>query len=256
MPQIMAVHPWKTNAEMIREAFALHVTPGAVIVDPTFGKGNFYTELPSSYDIIGHDKHKGPRKDGVDWGDLPEADDSADVFVFDPPYVAMGGRKTSRIDGMHEAFGMLSADHSPEALWTSILTGFDEAQRVLKRSGLFMFKMMPYVSSGHVQNVIRWTFDALDDRGFVLWDWFIMDGDPGPQPLKDKCKVCNGRDVDPTRIGITQRFVMEDLNGDGHYVDEVCEACGGLGGKPRRQVHARNNASHLIVARKRKMRRR
>ena len=127
--EILAVGDWKNNAEMFVDVFALHVKPGAVIVDPTYGEGNFYTLL--DHPITAHDKYKG---DGVDWGDLPEADGSVDVVVFDPPYVARGGRKTSTLakDGMIDAYGMDSAAHSPEALWTDIERGIDEAWRALK----------------------------------------------------------------------------------------------------------------------------
>jgi len=253
MTDIRSAHAWPDNAHMMADVFQLHVKPNAVVVDPTYGEGNFYT-VSRPAGLIGHDKYKGPCFDGVDWGDLPEEDESVDVVVFDAPYVARGGRATSTITDMVDAFGMAYADATPEALWANMTRGLDEAVRVLKPGGLVMTKAMWYVSSGQMQNALQWYWNHIESIGLKAYDWFIFVGEPGPQPQFDKCKTCNGKAVDPNRIGIVQTFVMDDLDGTGHYDDEVCPKCQGAGGKPRRQVHARSNASHLLIAQKPKRR--
>ena len=86
------------------------------------------------------------------------------------------------------------------------------------------------------------TYDRLFAEYVTLHDWFVLKGTPGPQPKQDKCRDCiNG--------------VVERWNPDIEEIETVpCPTCAGLGGKPRPQKHARNNASHLLVVRKEKPR--
>lgn len=215
---------WRNNAEMIADVMALYATPGSIIVDVTFGKGKFWTLYEpvakalrcgfscGGITFVAHDKAL-DRGDGVCWDDLPEADGSVDIVVMDPDYVARGGRETSTIPDMVDAYGMDHADKTPEGLWTSITPGIDEAWRVLKPGGLLMLKCMNYISSATFQNVTDWAFKHFELVGFEMEDWAILVGGTGPQPK---------------------------TNPDG---------------SERRQVHLRQNASHLLIVRKPKPKR-
>lgn len=185
---------WRHNADLIADVMDLYAKPGMIVMDMTFGKGKFWTTYPpvtealrcgyscGGITFIRHDKAL-DRGDGVCWDDLPEADNSIDIAIMDPDYVARGGRETSTIPEMVNAFGMDHADKTPEALWTTICTGIDEAYRVLKPGGLFMLKTMNYISSATFQCSIEWAFRHFETLGFVFEDWAILVGGTGPQPL-------------------------------------------------------------------------
>ena len=57
---------------------------------------------------------------------LPEcgiADETFDAVAFDPPYVSVGGRSTSGINGMHAAYGMDGAPLTPQGVQDDINAG-------------------------------------------------------------------------------------------------------------------------------------
>ena len=60
------------------------------MVDLTYGRGGLWTVYCPAR-LIEHDI----RLDGVDFRALPEASSSVDVAVFDPPYIAQGGRDST-----------------------------------------------------------------------------------------------------------------------------------------------------------------
>ena len=204
---IRAAHAWPSNAELIADVADLYIDDDAMVVDVTYGKGTFWN-VYTPKNLVAHDLD--PAKgDGVDWGNLPEQDNSVDVLVFDPPYVSPGGRKTSTLGDMNERFAMQMTAANPAGQWDRIVPGLEEAARVLvPKKGLLLFKCMNYVWAGKLQRPKVWADRELERLGFRVEDEFIFIGTPGPQPT---------------------------LNKDG---------------TKRRQVHARNNASYLIVARK------
>ncbi len=182
---------WRHNADLIADVMSLYWRPGMVVVDMTWGDGKFWSQWPHAFAeayegrFICHDIDS-DKGDGVDWAHLPEADTSVDIAAMDPPYVARGGRSTSTIPDMVGAFGMDHADKTPEALWTSICEGIDEAWRILKPGGLFMLKTQNYISSGKIQAMIPWALAYFDQLGFELHDWAILVGGTGPQPLTNR----------------------------------------------------------------------
>lgn len=209
---------WANNAELIADAMALYAKPGMVIADVTYGLGKFWplTILPFGATLIRHDIDE-IKGDGVSFLDLPEEDGTVDILVLDPEYVSRGGRETSTLDrgetpgqGMIARYGQDHAPRTPEALWTVIQTGMEEAHRVLKPGGLLWLKCMNYISSATLQPYVKWALDAFDDTGYDLEDWATLTGHPGPQPSVN------------------------------------------LNGTPRLQFHMRQNASHLLIGRKRR----
>lgn len=178
---VLAATAWPTNAALIADCARLgYLTCEGLTLDPTYGKGNWWT-LWRPERLVAHDldRRKG---DGVDFRALPEADDTFDHVAFDPPYVSPGGRDTSTIKEMHDAFGMAETPKSPLALWIDNTRGFVEVVRVTKPGGTILYKSQDYVSSGNLQAVTHWILDDALDRGLKLVDRLEHVSGVRPQP--------------------------------------------------------------------------
>ena len=69
------------NAEVFPRVLDLHVPPGAVVADVTFGQGVFWRNVPAGrYQVLPTDIQT-----GTDCRALPYADASLDCVVLDPP---------------------------------------------------------------------------------------------------------------------------------------------------------------------------
>jgi len=190
-----------TNADLIAAAQALYPMDG-LVVDLTPGtKGGFWKKHQPDHLFLLPDS-----------ADFRRTHWPAGMFhhaVFDPPYVAKGGHKTSTIHEMNDRYGMLHVEKNPTLQWElQIIPGVKEAHRLLRRRGLLWWKLQDYVTAGRTHWFTKSALGELDAIGFELVDGFILDGKPGPQPK---------------------------MNRDG---------------TPRRQVHARNAHSELLIARK------
>lgn len=188
-PPVRAAGRWRTNGELIADVARLYRHRiGPVVVDVTYGKGNFWTHWRPA-DLIAHDLD--PKVgDGVDFRLLPEDTSSVDVVVLDPPYVATGGRATSTLDrtktNMIDAYGMHTTEANPEAQWKVILDAITEARRVLRDGALLWLKVMDYVTGGHVHWFTLRAEHDLATRGFELDARFAIDNTGGPQPVRNR----------------------------------------------------------------------
>lgn len=216
------------NGVLIAKIAPLYLVGARCVVDVTFGNGGFWTHYRPE-NLICHDlvtvmefSNGSGVLSGVDWRKLPEADGSVDRFVFDPPYVAPGGRATSgpKFDQMRDAYGMHSTEKDPAAQWAKILLGCEEAWRVLEPGGLLLFKVMDYVSSGRMQWATRWAWKDIETIG--------------------RRETKSGRHLAGFRM--VDEIVLVQT---GHT---------GMQPKGRRQVHARASHSSLLVFRKPKTR--
>lgn len=71
------------NAELFPLVMALHVPPGAVVADVTYGGGVFWRRVPPGrYRLLASDLAT-----GTDCRALPYAAGSVDALVLDPPYM-------------------------------------------------------------------------------------------------------------------------------------------------------------------------
>jgi len=177
MTVTLAAHPFKTNADLMAACISLgYLDPLSTVLDPTDGKGTWWSgnQMPS---VLGHDLEL----DGVDFRDLPHGDSHFSQAVFDPPYVAVGGRKTSTIGDFNKAYGLTDVPTTPDGLHTLMVDGLCELYRVVAPKGIVLFKCMNYVTSGKYKTQ---AYDALNValEMFRLRDEFIMLRRPGPQP--------------------------------------------------------------------------
>lgn len=224
LPPVLAAGPWTNNAELVVDVVRLYPL-NHTTVDMTYGLGNFWTLLQPAH-LVAHDLD--PAKgDGVDWRALPEDDGTVETVVFDPPYVAKGGKETSTINQMNDAYGMLTTEKDPMLQWDKIVLGLEEAARITKPGGRLWFKAMNYVTGGRRFHFIRMAYDEMDRVGFDVVDEFLLVGGPGPQPK-----------TNPIRKPRDDMAPLLDLD------EEPV-------GTERGQDHARNNYSLLIIGRRR-----
>jgi hypothetical protein len=157
-PPILAAQYWKNNAALIADVARLGYLDGMVL-DPTYGKGNWWKiyepEVLMKSDIM-HDVPGGVMG-GIDFTDLPWVDNMFDAVAFDPPYVSVGGRKTTGLAGMHSAYGLTNAPTTPLGVQEQIYAGLTECTRVLKPRGYLLVKCQDYISSGKLWPGVHYT---------------------------------------------------------------------------------------------------
>lgn len=176
---IHSVQSTQFNGPLIAAAASLWVRPGDTVVDATYGRGKFWTHFRPD-NLIAHDKFVG---DGVDFRQLPEADGSVDVLVFDPPYIAQGGRATSTVQGMLHAYGLMDCPRTTEESLELIAAGIREGTRVLAPGGRLLVKCMDYVNGGRLVLARHHVVTTAMACGLEQVDEFIHHkANPGPQP--------------------------------------------------------------------------
>lgn len=173
---VQSVVRCQENGPLIAAAAQLWIKPGDVVMDVTYGRGLFWTRYRPEH-LVCHDL----RTDGVDFRHLPEADAFADVVVFDPPYITMGGESplTEYVDryGLSYTAGTSKADQHE-----LVAGGMREGARVLRPKGRLMVKCMDFVTSGRLflgRHHVVVTALAL---GLEQVDEFVHVSGTGPQP--------------------------------------------------------------------------
>jgi hypothetical protein len=145
--------------------------------------------------------------DGVDFRHLPEADASVPVLCFDPPYISTGSRETSTTDDLYDRFG-LGELKGWQAIRRLIDAGLAESARVLAPGGYLLVKCMDYVESGR-----------------KVWNTFHVFSEAEALDLR-----------------LLDRF--HHIAGAGKGGPQTMT---NLDGSPRKQKHAREVASMLLV---------
>lgn len=193
MNAVLAATPWHTNADMITACTQLGYLPaGGRILDPTHGRGLWWTNGapdPTACQLVCADLRPGDpdhraADDFVqaDFRSLPFASGTFDAVTYDPPYVCVGGRRTTGMPDMHDRYGLTDAPTSPAGLQVMINAGLTEVHRVLKPNGHALVKCQDYVSSGRLWIGTHWTLTHAIDLGFEPVDRLEHIGTARPQP--------------------------------------------------------------------------
>lgn len=146
---VLAASAWKTNAHLIADVARLgYLRKEWLTLDPTAGRMGWW-KLWRPDNLVTHDI----RLDGVDFRALPHEDNTFDAVAFDPPYVAVGGHKTSSLGDFHDRFGLTETGHGtgnpdPKAVQALINDGLTDCARVTKPRGFLLVKCQDYISSG------------------------------------------------------------------------------------------------------------
>lgn len=169
----------KRNGPLIFAAATLWIDPDDRVLDVTYGRGLFWTDYLPDH-LTTHDK----AIDGVDFRHLPHDDQTFDVVVFDPPYIAPGGRDTSSIPGFLDRYGLADAPKTTRELELLIWDGMVEARRVLTPKGRLFVKCMDYITGGAYQQGRHTVVSYALELGLEQVDEFIHYSGIGPQPKR------------------------------------------------------------------------
>ncbi len=158
----------RTNGRLIAVAAQLHIGPDDAVIDVTYGRGGFWSEYRPR-GLVAHDL----RVDGVDFRDLPHADASFDVVMFDPPYIPQGGRDSDKAADFRDRYGLDEVPMTVGELEELISAGVHEVARVLKPRGRLFAKCMDYVNGGRYQQGRHHMVQEAMDAGLVQIDEFV-----------------------------------------------------------------------------------
>lgn len=149
---VLAAGTWPTNAALIGDVARLYLSDDDRVLDPTYGRGLWWSDWRPA-DLTAHDGDptKSPTGEAVDFRHLPYDDGTFDAAAYDPPYVCVGGRKTTTIADHHDRYGLTDAPTSPAALQSEVINpGLSEVARVVRPKGLILVKCQDYISSGRL----------------------------------------------------------------------------------------------------------
>lgn len=108
--------------------------------------------------------------------------DLFDLVAFDPHYQSQGGRKTSTVKAMNDAYGRGLSAKSPAENQEWINLGLAEAVRICKPHGVVLVKVMDYISSGKLWLGTYRTIDHALTLPVEVEAIYTHVGKPGPQP--------------------------------------------------------------------------
>lgn len=177
---VLSAH-FGTNEEVFPKILDLHVRPGSVVADVTYGKGIFWKNVPEGkYKLLPSDI-----KTGVDCRELPYRDGEIDCVVLDPPYMeGLFRRSKDHLAGAGTYAAFRSTYSNGEetnggpkyhdAVLDLYHKAGHEAFRVLRDFGVFIVKCQDEVSA----NVQRLThvelIRAYETMGFYAKDLFVL----------------------------------------------------------------------------------
>ena len=162
------------QSEIIRNILKLHVPEGKIDCDPTFSTGAFYDGTGVEPPALRFDIN--PQTEDVKEADarhLPLPDGSLSCMVLDPPFLATKGRSLTAGDGnrINRRFGVYPDEKSLHRCYAEMLKG---AYRVLKPSGILIFKCQDKVSSGKQYMSHVFVMDTAVETGFYPKDLFVL----------------------------------------------------------------------------------
>lgn len=136
------------QSEIIKWILKLHTKSQTIDCDPTYSKGNFYKNTgiePPKYKFDINPQTEDTIQ--ADARSLPLSDNSIDVLMFDPPFLATTGKSITADEDnnyINKRFGVFPSE--PE-LHQFYVDAMKEFYRILKKDGILIFKCQDKISS-------------------------------------------------------------------------------------------------------------
>jgi tRNA G10 N-methylase Trm11 len=169
------------NDEVFPYVVSLYVAPGSTVADVTFGKGVFWKGIASEkYHLLPTDITT-----GTDCRQLPYTNGSIDCVVFDPPYMHTPGGSAHIGHQNYETYYRNNSAASDKKYHEAVLdlyfTAADEANRVLKKGGIYIIKCQDEVCANRQRLTHIEIINELGKKGFIIEDLFVVvrTGKPG-----------------------------------------------------------------------------
>jgi hypothetical protein len=172
------VQPFDTVAwQFLDELIAFYCElPMPLILDATVNSGRIWGRGKSKYKYTGMDIDASVKPDVVgDNTNMPFADESWDIIVYDPPHTGdQGASKTE----FSSKYGTGASSKGPDGKWGSLIHTYPpflkEAQRVLKTGGMLLVKLIDYTHSAKFQFATAEFWYTAKEFGFELQGMNIL----------------------------------------------------------------------------------
>lgn len=160
-----------SNDEIIDNIIKLHCK-GNISLDPTYGRGNFYKNIPEP--IIKMDLY--PQAEGVIKANvefLPLRDSSMETIIFDPPFLATTGKMSTEDDNniIVKRFGLYPNEKELHSFYSRAL---QELYRVLQNKGILICRSQDKVSGGKQYFSHVYIINEAERIGYYVKDLFIL----------------------------------------------------------------------------------
>lgn len=169
------------NEDVFPLVLSLHVPPGSVVADVTYGTGIFWKNIPKrKYSLLATDI-----KMGVDCRMLPYDNATIDCVVLDPPYMeGLYRRDTSHMAGVgtYSAFRTTYSNGEQtvggpkyhDAVLDLYFKAGREAYRVLRKYGVLIVKCQDEVSANTQRLTHVEIIKEYESMGFYTKDLFVV----------------------------------------------------------------------------------
>lgn len=168
---VMAFDPARNrNGKLMADVHELgYLEDGWKVLDPTHGKGNFWTVYkPVRLTATDLNPDKSPIGTPVDFTDMPWPAMNFHAVVFDPPYQMNGSASKSKATAAKkEAFGVDDIKDAGQRL-KLIVAGLVECARVCEQ--VLMVKSQDAVYWTEIIWLSRLVMDTVEECGFVKVD--------------------------------------------------------------------------------------
>lgn len=169
------------NATAMHEIMLMYARPGMTVVDPTYGRGVFWSKVDvSAYQVLATDL----AGTGHDFRSLPYLAGAAHIVVLDPPYRYKPPAGTVK-DTVDVCYRLSDSPDigSTKAVHELYVAGMREAYRILKPYGFLLLKCQDTIEAGKQVWTHVYLMAAATEIGFVVRDLMIV-VNPTPSPTR------------------------------------------------------------------------
>ena len=170
------------NADVVAAAAKLHIRPGDIVADVTYGRGKFWDKTDMfRVTLLRSDVDNGLNSAIVsqaDFRDLPYADSSLDGLFLDPPYRHRSG-DASVVEGR---YGLTHSPVTHEGVVRLYGLGLIEAARVLRKGGRIFVKCQDETTGRQLKLTHVEIIQLMQVYGYTVVDLFVLMQQSAPPP--------------------------------------------------------------------------